>query len=45
MPFDYAIEAARHDGTRGGRERAEAAAAAVSNLVSCTGDPCKKSSD
>jgi hypothetical protein len=32
MPFDYAIEAARHDGTRGGRERAEAAAAAVSDL-------------
>lgn len=32
MPFDYAIEAARHDGTTGSRERAEAAPAAVSDL-------------
>lgn len=33
MPFDYAVEAARYDATRGGPERAEAAAAAIAELV------------
>jgi len=33
MPFDYAVEAARYDATRGGEKRAEAVAAAVAELV------------
>jgi septum formation protein len=33
MPFDYSVEAARYDATRGGEERAEAAAAAIAELV------------
>lgn len=37
MPFDYAVEAARYDATRGGEERAEAAAAAVAELVPTPG--------
>jgi ubiquinone/menaquinone biosynthesis C-methylase UbiE len=33
MPIDYAVEADRYDATRGGEERAEAAAAAITELV------------
>ena len=37
MPFDYAVEAAHYDATRGGEERAEAAAAAITGLVPVLG--------
>ncbi|MEO6144233.1 MAG: class I SAM-dependent methyltransferase [Dermatophilaceae bacterium] len=37
MPFDYAVEAERYDATRGGQERAEAAAAAIIGLVPVLG--------
>jgi len=33
VPFDYSVEAGRYDQTRGGEERAEAAAAAIAYLV------------
>jgi len=33
VPFDYSVEASRYDQTRGGEERAEAAAAAIAYLV------------
>jgi len=33
MPFDYSVEAARYDVTRGGQERAQAAAVAIAELV------------
>lgn len=37
MPLDYSVEAARYDATRGGDERAEAAAAGVAELVPAAG--------
>lgn len=37
MPVDYSLEAARYDATRGGEERAEAAAAAIAELVARPG--------
>jgi ubiquinone/menaquinone biosynthesis C-methylase UbiE len=39
MPFDYAVEADRYDATRGGEERAEAAAATIPELVPHRGTP------
>jgi len=37
MPFDYSLEATRYDATRGGEDRAEAAAAAITELVTHPG--------
>ena len=33
MPFDYSVESARYDVTRGGQERVQAAAVAIAELV------------
>ena len=33
MPFDYSVESARYDVTRGGQERAQAAAVAIAELM------------
>ena len=48
MPFNYSVEAARYDVTRGGQERVQAAAVAIAELLPhparCSTSPAAPSS-